>query len=611
MPQLPQKMTLGLGHEETPASFASRTAHWNGRSARDFCLDMGFQFQQVIDGHPEALERLAHLTRADLGSLTASAFTRIQDRSYSFRGERILRTGLVRSRVRVCPKCIAEDAGDDHRSQHVLGYQRSSWLLTSICTCPVHRQALVEISNDLKPNSLHDFAVAMKEGADRLASVDVESGVRDPSPLERYVLGRLRGGIRGGNWLDEMRLDAAARTSEILGACATHGVNVRLRDLSEDDLFEAGSKGFEIAAQGQTGIRAFLTELQEQQDPASLSKGPKRAFFRLYEWLAHESADPAYNPLRQLVRDHCIETMPLGPGDELFGESVAVRSLHSVHTASKEYQTHPKRLRKLLHLGGFLDEKYADAYNDHALFDAKAAHSFIVKAAASLPLTEAARYLNIPRPYDVDILTRYVSPLVNATRNSPAQYSFEPKSLDTFLRDLTADAPEIGPDENGLVGLIEARKKACCSMAEVVDLLLAKELKTVRVHPEKRGFLSILVSTDEVRKLVRLQDHSGLSLRQAEKTLSVNTKVLKALITNGYLAAEEAINPENRCPQTIIAPEEITRFKASYVSLIVLSREVGIHFNNLKKKLTDIPLAMDREKIGGSFYLRSSLPPLS
>ena len=100
---------------------------------------------------------------------------------------------------------------------------------------------------------------------------------------------------------------------------------------------------------------------------------------------------------------------------------------------------------------------------------------------------------------------------MDTNRNNPMQYAFEPKVLDEFLQNLTEDAPQIGIGETGLVGLIEARKKACCSMAEAVDLLLAKELKTIRAHTEKRGFLTIMVSADEIRELVQLQDHGPTS----------------------------------------------------------------------------------------------------
>jgi hypothetical protein len=75
--------------------------------------------------------------------------------------------------------------------------------------------------------------------------------------------------------------------------------------------------------------------------------GLRLAFGRLYEWLAHESDDAAYEPLRDIIRRHVIETMPLGPGDDVFGREVTVRRLHSVRSASLEMDVHPKRLRKL------------------------------------------------------------------------------------------------------------------------------------------------------------------------------------------------------------------------------------------------------------------------
>jgi hypothetical protein len=75
--------------------------------------------------------------------------------------------------------------------------------------------------------------------------------------------------------------------------------------------------------------------------------GPRLVFGRLYEWLAHESDDAAYEPLRDIIRRHVIETMPLGPGDDVFGREVTVRRLHSVRSASLEMDVHPKRPPRL------------------------------------------------------------------------------------------------------------------------------------------------------------------------------------------------------------------------------------------------------------------------
>ena len=610
MAQLPRKLTVALGHAETPTSLAARTAYLNGRSARDFCLDMGFQFQHVVDGRPEALERLAHCARVELGALCAFSFKRTGVRSYEIRGERILRSGLVRARVRVCPHCIADDLSHDGDGSYAQAYQRAYWLVGSIRTCQIHCQPLVEISENLKPNSLHDFTTTLKSGIDRLANLDLDFVSRPPSSLDRYMQSRLDENSHGEQWLDGIRLDAVGKLSEVLGACAIHGVNVHLNALTDDNLYEAGGVGFDIASQGEAGIRALLSKLQDTHDPKARSQGPKTVFRRLYEWLAHDSDDQAYDPLRDIVSRHCIETMPLGPGDELFGKHIEVRKLHSVYTASREYKAHPKRLRKLLHLGGFLSDDYLGVFDNCALFDAGDADAFIRKAIVSYTLRDAAEYLNIPRPYDVDILTRYVRPLVDADRSNLARYAFEQGALDEFMARLSGNAVPMNSSEVELVSLIEARKRACCSMSDIIDRLIAGELSTVRVDAGTTGFLSIRVSVDEVRDLVRLQDHGGLSLRQAEKALAVNTQVLKSLMEAGYLQSQVAINPLNRCPQTIIFLDDIEKFRSTYVSLTVLSRELGVHFTNLKKRLTNIPLAMDREKIGGSFYLRSSLPPL-
>ncbi|MEI5679516.1 MULTISPECIES: TniQ family protein [unclassified Mesorhizobium] len=609
-PQLPINMTVPIGRGELPSSFASRTAFVNRRSARDFCLDMGFKFQDVVDGKPEALARLAHCGRSVVDVLDRSAFRRVEARLFEFNGEIISRSGLLRGRVRACASCLMADMEQIQCESEARPYQRAHWLIGHIRTCPHHDEALIDVAHDLAPNGLHDFTKMVIPVLPSLAALRESSARRKPSTLEHYLLSRLNMGSHTPNWLDRFRLDAVGKLCEMLGVVDAHGVRVRLNDLTEDQFFEAGTRGFEIASQGEADIRELLANLQRRQDPAKKAAGPKSAFYRLYEWLAHESEDAAFDPLRDVVARHCIETMPLGPGDELFGKPVHQRRLHSIHTASREYGTHPKRLRKLLHLAGYLSDEANSQVDDHALFNAEAAHEFIERAIDALTFKEAANYLNVPRPHDVSLLdSRYVTPIVDADRQTLNHYAFDRDRLDSFLKLLLSEASVLAPGEDGFVGILEAGKRACCGVMEIVDLIMDKKLK-VRTSPSERGFLSAMVDLSELRSLVRLEDHGGMSLRQAEKSLGVTTGVLKALVMHGHLPSRVEVNPINRCPQTVIDPADMTIFKTTYVSLMQLAEETGIHFNRLKMELVGIPLAMDRDLIGSRFYHRSSIPPL-
>lgn len=613
MPQLPATMTVPLGMGELPTSFASRIALINGRSARDFCLDMGFRFQDVVDGKPDALATLAHCGRADESALSAFAFNRVEDRLFEFRGERISRSGLTRGRVRACISCLEEDLAHFSGPRSVRPYQRAVWTLAQIRTCPKHGEALTELSHDLGPHTVHDFAASAASALSSLSDLGCRVVRRAPSLLEDYLLARLAKERCQPNWLDSFRLDAAGKICQVLGAVDTNGPKVRLSDLDEDQSYQAGDRGFVITSGGEAGIRGLLTHLQGRLDSGRPGSGPKKAFYRLYEWLAHESDDPDYDGLRDVVTRHCIDTMPLGPGDEVFGKPVKSRKLHSIWTASQTYNAHPKRLRKLLHIGGYLSDEANERVDDHALFNAAEAHEFIERAIGSLNLKEAAAYLNIPRPHDVAILgSTHIVPLLDVkgtSRHALMHQSFERRELDLFLARLLSGSTVRTTDENGFVRLIEARKRACCSLLEIIDLIMAGKLR-VQTDPTQRGLMTAMVNLDEVRAGVRLEEHHAMSLRKTEKALGVTTHVLTALLTHGYLPSRVEVNPVNRCPQTVVDHKDVAEFKKNYVSLFGLAKETGLHFNTLKKRLADVPLAMDRELIGSTFYRRSSIPPL-
>ena len=76
MPPIHPLLSLPLEVGETPASYVSRLV-WQMRvAARAFCLDLGVNFQQVVDGEPEALARLAEALGLEAGQLSSQALVR-------------------------------------------------------------------------------------------------------------------------------------------------------------------------------------------------------------------------------------------------------------------------------------------------------------------------------------------------------------------------------------------------------------------------------------------------------------------------------------------------------------------------------------------------------
>jgi hypothetical protein len=251
--------------------------------------------------------------------------------------------------------------------------------------------------------------------------------------------------------------------------------------------------------------------------------------------------------------------------------------------------------------------------NDRVLFDAAAAQGFIDRVVNSLTFKDAADYINVPRPHDRGLFeSGLIRPLSEIDSSLLAQYAFVKTDLDGFLSQLLATATELQDGEQGFMGILSAQRRACCTVSEIVKLVIEKKLSRVRKRPGERGFMSVLVDVEEIKPLVRGEDHGGLSLRNTERALEVTTGVLTALIRHGVLSSRLAVNPTNRCPQTVVDMKDIDAFQETYVSLIKLSRETGIHFNPLKKVLesSKVSPAFERNVMRATFYRRDQIPDL-
>lgn len=608
MNPLPITMTVRFEPDETPASFCSRNALLVGRSARDFCLDAGFTFQDIVDGKPEAIETLAFRCRAPSDELLATATRKVGERRYMIGDQALTRDCLSRSKLRVCAHCIARDVETGHGVQATRPFGRLRWMIEPIRTCPDHGVALVAISRDEHSRRVHDFATLVQPALSDLDRLVLDAAPRRTSAMEIHLAERL-GHVDSGQapWLSTLPFHAAAKTCETVGAVVTHGIRFAREALSDADWHEAGAVGFEIASTGEAGIRAMLTHLQENAPPRKGDWGPRSYFGRLYEWLAHESEDDAYDPLRDIIRRHFIETLPVGRGDEIFGRKIEFRRLHSVHSASLETGAHPKRLRKLLHATGFISTEMLSLTNDAIVFDAEGARDFLDSVTGAMSLKQAGEYLNAPRPHERLLFEAgHIQPFVAGGTEVLKDHAFSKRDLDIFLRRLQADATALQPGENDLAPIPAAAKRAACGAMKVVELILDRKLRRIRFHPDVPGYLSVMVDPEEVKGLLFARREGSVSLREVEKRLGSTTNVVIALIEQGHLTASNVVNPVTRMKQRVVSEDELARFLDRYVTLHTLAKETGIYFRKLSDLFKERGLApvFDPKTVSASFYDR-------
>ncbi len=146
---------------------------------------------------------------------------------------------------------------------------------------------------------------------------------------------------------------------------------------------------------GEAAIRSGLTQLQ--QLIGAPMDGPKKKFGDLYDRLAHDLTGEDYRPFRNLLRDHIATTWPLGPGDELMGEPVLERRVHSVLTAARDTGIDARRMRKLLAEAGWVRPAGEGREDAWELFDAVAAAPFLRSLGEGISALELQERLGISR----------------------------------------------------------------------------------------------------------------------------------------------------------------------------------------------------------------------
>lgn len=569
------RYTVELGTGGTAISHASLSGAMYGLDLGTFCADLRVNTVSLAHGEEAALSRLAAATGADLGALRRFSLKREEPQDeaqmFSLNGQGLRPMSLCRSRVRVCPACLAEDLDTRSGPDRLRPYGRAAWILASVRTCARHGLELTCLSAPDERSGVPDFAAAVQANWATITAKRIKGGALLPSAFEAYLLARIWGDAPTVPMLEELPWYAAARACEMIGAVSLHGPRVRRSRLSEMQWREAGDEGYRIAVAGDDAFTDLLTRLRDQVRAIEDGR-PRRKVGRLYEWLSSEAKDPAYAPIRTRVASHLVATTAVGPGDEIFGKPVTERRLHSVHTLSQETGEHPKRLRKLLLRHGLIGEDSRELSDDQVVFPANAAAGFALEVTGALSLKRAGHYLNAPR---VQMALLHEAGLIRplSGKGSDLRPVFARTELDGFLARLLADAEPVTVPPEGMATIPDAAKRANCSAQEIVAAILERALAFVGQRTDTRGYLSVLVNVDEIRAGVRRPDHGSLSLREVERRLGVHTSAVQCLIAGGYLATEVAVNPVNRCPQAVVTEEEMTRFESETATLSRLARE--------------------------------------
>lgn len=135
---LPLTMPTTIG--ESATSFASRLARRNGVPRLiAFCSDVGIDYFALVNGDPLEIQRMAVLGDIDPVPLQASTPSLIEAGWFQLGNEHIKFRGLIRTTLRICPRCIHEAPDRTGIIHHGV------WQVAAIRTCQKHGCHLVAV----------------------------------------------------------------------------------------------------------------------------------------------------------------------------------------------------------------------------------------------------------------------------------------------------------------------------------------------------------------------------------------------------------------------------------------------------------------------------------
>ncbi|MGG6897932.1 hypothetical protein [Rhizobium sp. BR 315] len=393
-----------------------------------------------------------------------------------------------------------------------------------------------------------------------------------------------------------------------VGATVRHGVRFLVSQLDGEERSACAHDGFQLLADGKEALVSLLEKLTRDSSARKTGDIGGRAIFgRLYEMLAHENDDPAYDPIREIMREVGLSNLALGPGDYLFGP-VETRRIHSVHSAAKEFDIHPIRLKKMIVKAGFVEAEVANLPSDRILVDAGTMAAFVEKSKTLVSANDTRERLGASRTELRALVTAGYLQKNGGYRGRkgehlPVMPKYAIEEIDDLLVRLSKAVASTVPKPDW-VDLPTSRKRAECSLEEIFALIFSGNLEGVAQAPGFIGFSSVRLDAAELKEKTALADHGCLSIQQARSALPARDAVVKALIKNGHLLATQRRNPIKRHLQTVVEPSELDKFKAKFASLYEIARSRGTNPARALKLLAGIPPAFDPVEIGGGHYYK-------
>jgi uncharacterized C2H2 Zn-finger protein len=539
-------------------------------SRSEFALQVSFTKRRTLIRDLECGRNqpdIARLTGFPLETLVRNSITHTDDGSV-LAGELVSRSGSMATTcnfARICPDCLRADVEERDGPIPCRPWRRSWWDVAKISSCPRHGRVLLASCpacgrifrrSDLSPAHCICGHHVLE---DRTEPVEPDSRIGDA-----YLVGRLGGGPRiAHGFLDGLAFADAAEVMQWLGGIARWGRSIlawRHQDMAE--------RACTMTA-GYAVCQDFPGRLQEMLDAMIAGCPCKRltpqgVYGDMQTWLG-VATHPAFDPIREIVRNNVVKHLPITAGTKLFRNPVPMGELTTLGALAKLLGVSTKGVVRAASVLGMI------------LPSSRPCDGTIVPKSFEGPLAvflgeicsraEACHHLGT---------TSVLFKVLSGRNYFPRGYRlgglwYRLADLDRFLEVLYGDAPFVNRPLPGSATIKSAVYICHRSSDEIIDGLLHGQIKAAGRLRGERGIAQILVDTDAVIVALQSNDDPALMpMLEVARQLSVAYPTVGRLARLGWFAVES--KPTWYGAAQTLRRTEIEAFGKRFVSASELAR---------------------------------------
>lgn len=609
------RFVRALERRETGPGFAARLAALNGRRMGEMFHHLGIRPHLVDAGDEHAMRMVAALGDADPAQIIRNTTKTVDGkRHYHVAGDVLGVLGINRTFFRFCPACVMEDIERYGGPAHSRPWLRLEWTVMHYRACMHHNLYLTRAEPLRRRFQSFDFAETVESLLPNISRLRDEAARSPVSEFDRWVTRRLDGEKAPNNWLDTLSLYVAAEWCEAFGVSMLHPSKVATSKLTEAQWAAAADEGFKVSSAGPDSIRSALMKMTSAERRTRGIVGPRDTYGYGYHVLEKTMDDPAYEPIRAVVRDYALTALPWKVGANILGTVLETPVVVSARTLAKAAGADVKTIKKILRKKKIAVKDLDDQLRSHRtlmLAEVAAPLASSLKGALTIPAT--MKLLGVERRQVQAIVDAGALPYASGTdRDFRGQSRFAREDIDAMMARLLEGAVEIEAPNDRQVDIATARHIAGATTVQVLKLIFEKRIGWKGRLAGRTDYNAVLLDADDITLIVREDAPQFTNLRFCDVGTVVpglTEKSVQPLLDLGVLVETMEYSPNARREVRVVTAASVEAFRSRYVTAGELCQTHGLHHKQVKYRLLaqGVEPAFDLGVVNAMIYERNRI----